>query len=72
MRRALVLSSESARHPFRASLPVHVLNSGEGALAGSQEGAPGWRERLGVSADDLKGFLAAYGACLVAVFTFIV
>lgn len=25
MRRALVLTNESARHPFRASLPAHVL-----------------------------------------------
>jgi hypothetical protein len=71
MRRALVLSSESARHPYRASLPANVLESGDGTVAGSADGA-GWRERLSLSADDLKGFLTAYGACLVAVFTFIV
>ena len=58
MRRSLVLTTESARHPFRVSLPPHVL-----ALDG-----PPLRRLL---AEDAKGFAMTYFACFVAVLAFI-
>ncbi len=58
MRRSLVLTTESARHPFRASLPPHVLAS---------EGQPLGRQL----AEDAKGFALTYFACFVAVLAFI-
>jgi hypothetical protein len=58
MRRSLVLTSESARHPFRASLPPHVLTPESPALTK-------------LLADDAKGFAMTYVACFVAVLAFI-
>ncbi|HTM96390.1 MAG TPA: hypothetical protein VL100_11320 [Croceibacterium sp.] len=58
MRRSLVLTTESARHPFRASLPPHVLSVGRPPLG-----------RL--LAEDAKGFALTYFACFVAVLAFI-
>jgi hypothetical protein len=58
MRRSLVLTTESARHPFRATLPPHVLGPGTPAL----------RRLL---AEDAKGFALTYFACFVAVLAFI-
>ena len=67
MRRSLVLTDESARHPFRASLPPHVLRPAPAAAASNG----GTRARGWVDADDVRGFLSAYCACLVAVTTFL-
>jgi len=63
MRRALVLTDENARHPFRASLPPHVRRGG----------MPQWpvapaRNRL----QDLKDFLLAYCACFIAISAFLI
>lgn len=58
MRRALVLTDESARHPFRASLPPHVRSGGEGQPP---------RRRWRFDASDLRGFLASYLASLVVI-----
>jgi hypothetical protein len=58
MRRSLVLTTESARHPFRASLPPHVFEAA----------APPFREVL---TEDAKGFVMTYLACFVAVLAFI-
>lgn len=69
MRRALVLTTESARHPFRSALPPHVWAECE---AEEVERKVPWRLRLGLTQDDLRGFFAAYSACLVAAITFIV
>lgn len=63
MRRALVLTDESARHPFRASLPERLRRE--------QVHAPrttDWR----LSATDVRGFATAYFASFAAVLAFIV
>lgn len=59
-RRALVLSNESARHPFRASLPAYLFRP--------EADAPrGWR----LSRRDWRDVLGAYFASLLAVAIFI-
>lgn len=63
-RRALVLTDESARHPFLASLPPHVRR----AVPELEEvPASSWRLSLG----DLRQFMMAYCATFVAVTVFI-
>ena len=62
MRRPLVLTDESARHPFLASLPPHVRKCEEPVPARMP-----WRFTLG----DLRQFLLAYGACFLAVSLYI-
>lgn len=64
MRRALVLTDEAARHPFRASLPAHWREHRDER---AEPRAP-WRATL---AQDVRGFAQAYLACFVAVLTFI-
>jgi hypothetical protein len=61
-RRALVLFDESARHPFRRSLPPHVRRqaAGEGAKRS-------WR----IGREDWRSFFAAYCATFVVVTIFI-
>lgn len=61
-RRSLVLTNEGARHPFRASLPLHV-RSGGSAMA--------LRSAWQITRDDVRGFASAYLACLLAAFVFI-
>jgi hypothetical protein len=63
MRRYLVLTDESRRHPFLASLPPHVRRIGD-------QLEPRWRP-FAIGADDVRQFLMAYCACLLAVATFI-
>jgi hypothetical protein len=58
MRRSLVLTTESARHPFRASLPPHVLALDRPPLR--------W-----LLAEDAKGFEMTFFACFVTVRAFI-
>ena len=62
-RRALVLTDETARHPFLASLPPHVRR----IEAVPAEAPQGWRFDL----RDLRQFLTAYCATFVAVTAFI-
>ncbi|MCZ8323715.1 MAG: hypothetical protein O9283_00450 [Sphingomonadaceae bacterium] len=62
MRRALVLTDETARHPFRASLPPHVRKGIEPRPA---------RVRSPFTMQDLRDFLLAYCACFLAVSTFL-
>jgi hypothetical protein len=62
MRRSLVVTDESARHPFLASLPPHV-RSGK-----PEKPARHW---LRVSRDDIRGFFLAYVGCFVAASLFI-
>ena len=61
MRRSLVLTNETARHPFRASLPPHVYEMRVEARAP-------WREQLWY---DARGFAQTYCACLLAVTAFL-
>jgi hypothetical protein len=61
MRRHLVLSGRTARHPFLASLGLD-----REPLAGN-----GWGDALRLTRDDVRGFATSYVACLVAVAAFI-
>jgi hypothetical protein len=63
MRRALVLTDESARHPFRASLPH---NWREYRHERAEPRVP-WRHLMA----DVRGFAQAYVACTLAVTAFI-
>ena len=64
MRRYLVLTDEARRHPFLAGLPAHVRQI-------EPEPEPRWRP-FAIEFDDVRQFLMAYCACLLAVMTFIV
>jgi len=71
MRRSLVLTTETARHPFRRSLPPHVLQPlgdvsvGDPARHATTQ-VKGWRLERG----DMRDFLTAYGASCVAAMVF--
>ena len=62
-RRSLVLTDETARHPFLASLPPHVRRGTEPLQLLR---SPRW-----LSLDSVREFLIAYCACFVAVSAFI-
>lgn len=62
-RRSLVLTDETARHPFLASLPPHVRRGTEPLQLLRR---PRWLSR-----DSVREFLIAYCACFVAVSAFI-
>ncbi|HMO68586.1 MAG TPA: hypothetical protein PKD92_03510 [Novosphingobium sp.] len=62
-RRGLVLTDETARHPFLASLPPWVRASVEPVAV------PGRKRR--VTARDWRDFLTAYCASFVAVMIFL-
>jgi hypothetical protein len=64
MRRYLVLTDEARRHPFLAGLPAHVRQI-------EPEPEPRWRP-FAIGFDDVRQFLMAYCACLLALMTFIV
>ncbi|WP_327754215.1 hypothetical protein VVT58_03205 [Sphingobium sp. SJ10-10] len=61
--RPLVLTSESARHPFRQRLPRHVLRLADEAAS---------RPRVQPSDDnDWKLFMLSFGAFFTAFYSFI-
>jgi hypothetical protein len=62
MRRALVMTDETARHPFLASLPPHIRG-----FAAQGPAQRTWR----ITVQDVKDFLLAYCACFLAVSAFI-
>lgn len=62
MRRYLVLTDESARHWFRASLPPHVKRDLIPIPAESL-----WR----LTVDDVRGVASTYVALTLAIFAFI-
>lgn len=63
MRRALVLTSEQCRHPFRRSLPPHVLRADE---------APPQNPRAARSDDsDWKLFCLSFAAFFTLAYGFI-
>ncbi|WP_395394353.1 hypothetical protein WBP07_03770 [Novosphingobium sp. BL-8A] len=69
-RRALVLTSEAAGHPFRRSLPPHVATArfpADVEAADNAEARRAWR----LNGSDWRGFLSAYCASLVAITVFI-
>jgi hypothetical protein len=61
-RRSLVVTDESARHPFLQSLPPHVRHGQAPVRA---------RKRWAISAHDWRDFFLSYCACFVAVSTYI-
>ncbi|WP_379547294.1 hypothetical protein ACFCW2_00245 [Qipengyuania sp. DSG2-2] len=61
-RRSLVLTDEAARHPFRASIPPHVLG---------EDPPVRLRSKFMPGKDDIRGFVSAYFASLVAALVFI-
>ncbi len=65
MRRALVLTDESARHPFRAILPMTSRRLDE------VENRRSWRLNFGLDVADLKQFACTYSACFLATAAFI-
>ena len=62
MRRALVVTDDTARHPFRQSLPPHTRLGAQAIVVP--------RGPL-ISAQDVRDFLIAYCACFMAVMAFI-
>ena len=62
MRRALVLTDEGARHPFRASLPVTSRRE-RAATARTTD----WR----LTGNDIRGFATVYFASFACVLAFI-
>ena len=69
-RRALVLTNESAGHPFRRSLPAHVFAVAAGPETEAAENARAAR-RWRLNGGDWRGFLTAYCASFLAVTIFI-
>ena len=67
-RRALVLTDETANHPFLRSLPPHVRRI---APEESQAKAPASATRWGLTLADIRQFTTAYFATFVAVTVFI-
>jgi hypothetical protein len=64
MRRSLVLTDETARHPLRAILPPQARQLRDER---SEPRVP-WRMTL---RDDVRGFAQTYVACLFAVMAFL-
>lgn len=64
-RRSLVLTDESARHPFRAGLPRHVTRVVDQFV---EEPAQGFWQ---ITRDDIRGFASVYFATFAAVLVFI-
>ncbi|MBV7267486.1 hypothetical protein [Erythrobacter ani] len=62
MRRSLVLTNETNRHPFRKTLPPHVANDIIDIPAESL-----WR----LTTNDVRGFASAYVAATAAILVFI-
>lgn len=69
-RRALVLTHEAARHPFRRSLPAHVFAVPVPAELDAHENARAAHEWK-MTGSDWRGFLAAYTASFLAIAIFI-
>jgi hypothetical protein len=61
--RPLVLTTESARHPFRQRLPAHVLRV--------MEDAPGRKKRITDDDSDWKLFGLSFAAFFTAFYSFI-
>lgn len=61
-RRSLVLTDESARHPFLASLPPHVR---------AKVPAKRLRTAWAMTSEDIRGFATAYFASLAAALVFL-
>jgi hypothetical protein len=62
MRRSLVLTDESARHPFLATLPPHIRRDSRPVPS---------RMPWSITASDVRDFLLAYCACFLAVSLYI-
>lgn len=69
-RRALVLTSEAAGHPFRRMLPPHVFIAPASAEAEAEENAVA-ASRWRMGGGDWRSFLTAYCASFLAISIFI-
>lgn len=68
MRRSLVLSDETARHPFLASLPPHVRRvRHDNEPCDPDEDLSWWK----LTRDDIRGFVSTYLATFLAALVFI-
>jgi hypothetical protein len=67
VRRSLVVTDESARHPFLQSLPPHVRRGGVAIRAPRNRQIIGWKMNL----RDVRDFILSYFACFVAVSVYI-
>jgi len=67
LKRTLVLSTESARHPFRRSLPAHVLRWEEPEAKAAAGKAPTARD----DDQDWKLFALSFSAFFTAFYSFI-
>ena len=65
MRRALVLTSEHTRHPFRASLPPHVLRTREPPAPPAPD-VPHAPRKTWLKAEDYGVAARGYAAGLIA------
>jgi hypothetical protein len=68
MRRSLVLTDETARHPFRASLPPHVCRVEESESPPPSGQLQSWR----LTASDIRGAATTYFATFAATLAFLV
>lgn len=71
MRRSLVMTDDTARHPFRAGLPPHVKSGRAPILPRNGSRRQGDRGAGRWTMTDLREFLMAYCACFLAVSAFI-
>lgn len=69
-RRALVLTQESAGHPFRRSLPAHIFTELPEADVVAEDNAAA-ANRWRMNGGDWRSFLTAYCASFLAVSIFI-
>lgn len=68
-RRALVLTDDAARHPFRRSLPLHVRTQALGEEVRQVNSLA--KLRWNMLGGEWQGFLQAYCASLAAISIFI-
>lgn len=68
-RRALVLTDDAARHPFRQSLPLHVRTSPLGGELARENALA--KLRWNMLGGNWQSFLQAYCASFVAISIFI-
>lgn len=69
LKRPLVLTTESARHPFRRSLPPHVFARGTAPAEGDRDAAQ--LRALSPDDSDWKLFMLSFAAFFTAFYGFI-
>ena len=67
-RRALVVTNETSRHPFRMSLPLDVSAA---SITAQKPAGRRWAGMPRITRTDLREFLMAYCAAFLAMMVFI-